>query len=387
MNVSQLHEAETGGKLPPHSTLAERSLLGGLMLDNSAWRKVSTQVAETDFYHKKHALIFRAISRLAKEGVPFDTVTLSERMETDRELDAAGGLSFLAIITQDTPSAANIFSYARIVADRARSRRMIEELHTAEAGLYAGKEGSVEALQEALERLTRTASTNRHFTKPNPIGYERLFAADPHPPPVLISGTLPREAFGLVGPGGAAKTTLTLWLMVHVVLGRKVFGRPVDGPGNCVFVSAEDPDEIIDYRVRQICDALYLSEDERHKVAQGMHVHDATGKLMRYVEADEKGNLRITEAVDQLIETYQDADIQLCVMDPATFFGPGERFINDAESALMQAAQRISKGLGGAAVGYLHHTGKAAARGRHDRPVRGPWRLGLRRQLPFAAGA
>lgn len=203
---------------------------------------------------------------------------------------------------------------------------------------------------------------SRHFTIPRPAGYDRLFGTDLQPPPVLIDGFLPREAFGLVGPGGTAKTTLTLWIMVHVVLGRDVFGRKIKGPGPCLFVSAEDPLGTVLYRLRQICDALDLSEEEQLIVSERINIEDVTGKLVRFVEADQKGNLRITEAVSHLIEAYHAADIQLCVMDPATFFGPGERFVNDAEAALMQAARRISKGLECAAVGYLHHVGKSAAR-------------------------
>ncbi len=59
---------------------------------------------------------------------------------------------------------------------------------------------------------------------------------------------------------------------------------------------------------------------------------------------------------------YGEKGIRLAAFDPAMFFSPGERFVNDAEAALMQVGRRISRDLGGAAVGYIHHTGKTVAR-------------------------
>ena len=50
------------------------------------------------------------------------------------------------------------------------------------------------------------------------------------------------------------------------------------------------------------------------------------------------------------------------MFDPASFFSAGERFVNDGEAALMMALRAVSAGLGGAAVGIIHHTGQAAAR-------------------------
>jgi replicative DNA helicase len=112
-------------KVPPHSVKAEQSLLGGLMLDNNAWEKIADQVAEQDFYRKEHRLIFSAVAQLAEEDQPFDVVTLAESLERSEELDEVGGLPYLGSIAQDTPSAANVLSYAQIVRENAVMRRLI----------------------------------------------------------------------------------------------------------------------------------------------------------------------------------------------------------------------------------------------------------------------
>jgi replicative DNA helicase len=113
-------------KRPPHSIEAEQSVLGGLMLDNQRWDQVADLVSSEDFYRKDHQLIFRAIGMLCHENQPADVVTVSEHLEHSGELDTAGGLSYLGNLAKNTPSAANIVSYARIVRERAILRRMIE---------------------------------------------------------------------------------------------------------------------------------------------------------------------------------------------------------------------------------------------------------------------
>ena len=112
-------------KVPPHSVEAEQSILGGLMLDNSAWDNVADVVLEDDFYRHDHKLIFRAVTKLAAEGKPFDVVTLSEWLDNNDELNSAGGLVYLGKLAKNTPSSANIKAYAEIVRERSILRQLV----------------------------------------------------------------------------------------------------------------------------------------------------------------------------------------------------------------------------------------------------------------------
>jgi len=113
-------------KLPPHSIEAEQSVLGGLLLENSAWDRIADVVAESDFYRHDHRLIFRHIFRLLEGGKPADVVTVSEALKNSAELGNAGGLAYLAALVQNTPSASNIKRYAEIVRDRGVMRKLAE---------------------------------------------------------------------------------------------------------------------------------------------------------------------------------------------------------------------------------------------------------------------
>jgi replicative DNA helicase len=113
-------------KIPPHSIESEQSVLGGLMLDNSAWDQVADRLNESDFYRADHRLIFRAIQELAAQGLPFDVVTLAEWLERNNRLEEAGGFTYLGVVARDTPSAANIHAYADIVRERSILRQLIQ---------------------------------------------------------------------------------------------------------------------------------------------------------------------------------------------------------------------------------------------------------------------
>jgi replicative DNA helicase len=113
-------------RLPPHSLEAEQSLLGGLMLDQRAWDQVADSVSAEDLYRADHRLIFGAIAALIETNQPPDAVTVSEHLQRAGQLEAAGGLPYLARLVEDVPSAANIRAYAKIVRDRAMLRQLIE---------------------------------------------------------------------------------------------------------------------------------------------------------------------------------------------------------------------------------------------------------------------
>ncbi|MEE9344858.1 MAG: replicative DNA helicase, partial [Methylococcales bacterium] len=139
-------------RVPPHSIQAEQAVLGGLMLDNEAWDKIADKVAEEDFYRKEHKLIFRAISRLAQEDQPFDVITLSELIEKTDEMEDVSGLSYLATLASNTPSAANILAYTKIVREKSVLRQLAHVGTEIAASAYEGDGKEPAQLLEIAEQ-------------------------------------------------------------------------------------------------------------------------------------------------------------------------------------------------------------------------------------------
>ena len=112
-------------RIPPHSIEAESSVLGGLLLDNTAWDRVGDLVKEGDFYRLEHRLVFTAIAHLVNASKPADVITVFEYLQSLGKADEVGGLAYLNSLAQYVPSAANIRRYAEIVRERGILRKLL----------------------------------------------------------------------------------------------------------------------------------------------------------------------------------------------------------------------------------------------------------------------
>tara|TARA_B100000686_G_scaffold15675_1_gene14817 strand:- start:72045 stop:73439 length:1395 start_codon:yes stop_codon:yes gene_type:complete len=112
----------------PFSVEAERAVLGGIMLKNDAWDLVAGVILEEDFYSNEHRLIFKTIKNLQDLGKPVDLITVQEALEGNGDLPELvdlGGKNYLTQLAKETPSVANIESYAEIIKQRSNLRRLI----------------------------------------------------------------------------------------------------------------------------------------------------------------------------------------------------------------------------------------------------------------------
>lgn len=138
-------------KLPPHSVEAEQSVLGGLLLDNNAWDKIADLINEGDFYRQDHRLIYRHIALLVGRSAPADVITISESLESSKELQNAGGIAYLGALAQNTPSAANIKRYAEIVREKSVMRKLAEVGATISESAYSPMGRSAGELLDSAE--------------------------------------------------------------------------------------------------------------------------------------------------------------------------------------------------------------------------------------------
>ena len=112
-------------RIPPHSVEAESSVLGGLLLDNGAWDRVSDLLTDADFYRYEHRLVHGAISALVNATKPADVITVFEHLQNQGKAEEVGGLSYLNSLAQYVPSAGNIRRYAEIVRERSILRKLV----------------------------------------------------------------------------------------------------------------------------------------------------------------------------------------------------------------------------------------------------------------------
>ncbi len=114
------------GRVPPHSLEAERSVLGAALLSKDALFEVMENVKGEDFYDQNHGEIFSAIVELSRRNSPVDSITVSEELKKKGVLDMVGGRAYISSLASGTPTTANAAEYAKIVAEKASVRRLIE---------------------------------------------------------------------------------------------------------------------------------------------------------------------------------------------------------------------------------------------------------------------
>jgi replicative DNA helicase len=111
---------------PPHNLEAEEAVLGAVLTAGRLLVDVAAVLEEADFYRPAHRAIWRAILRLADRSEPTDPVTVLGELADSGELADIGGAPFLHTLVEAVPTVANAGHYARLVAEAARRRRVID---------------------------------------------------------------------------------------------------------------------------------------------------------------------------------------------------------------------------------------------------------------------
>ncbi|WP_432720576.1 replicative DNA helicase [Jeongeupia wiesaeckerbachi] len=145
-------------RLPPHSIEAEQSVLGGLMLDNTAFDKIADVINENDFYREDHKKIWQHIVKLIEHNRPADVITVAESLDNSNDLAYVGGLAYLGSLASNTPSAANIRRYGEIVRERSVMRQLAGVgAEIAESAYNPNGRESADLLDEAESRVFQIA--------------------------------------------------------------------------------------------------------------------------------------------------------------------------------------------------------------------------------------
>ena len=141
------------GRAAPWSAEAEQAVLGAMLLDQDAALRASELLEDSMFYREAHRRLFRAMAALTERRTVIDHITLRDELMRRGELDAAGGLEYLAELVDAVPTAANLEFHARIVKDKAILRRLIEGATAIVTEAYDGKSTAGELLDSAESRI------------------------------------------------------------------------------------------------------------------------------------------------------------------------------------------------------------------------------------------
>ncbi len=144
-------------KTPPHSPEAEKTILGGILINNKNLNVVLSIVSIEDFYKEGNRKILEKIAQLVDRGLPVDVLSLSEELKKSGDLDDIGGASYLSSLMDGVPKSLNVEYYAQIIKEKALLRRLILSSAKIISSSYEQREDADQLLDEAQASIIEVA--------------------------------------------------------------------------------------------------------------------------------------------------------------------------------------------------------------------------------------
>jgi replicative DNA helicase len=225
--------ASNEGRIPPQNLEAELSLLGGLLIDPESINKVVDIVGPADFYKEAHERIYELMIDLYERNEPIDIITVSSVARDKAILEKIGGAAYLSSLADHMPSAANIAHYAKLVREKALTRRLmdvatiiIEKGHVADVNIdsYIDEAESM-IFQIAENKLRPSFVSMKEIVWENMKTIDRLFQKKQSVIGVptgfadldkMTSGLQPSDLVIVAGRPSMGKTAFSMNIAEHV---------------------------------------------------------------------------------------------------------------------------------------------------------------------------
>jgi replicative DNA helicase len=144
---------DTIDKLPPQNLEAEQTVLGAIMLENTALYKTVEILKSEDFYRGSHRKIYRGMLELLEKNEPIDIITLSDHLRKKNELEEVGGASYLSSLVNSVPTTANVVYHSKIITSQAIMRSLITAATDIISKVYEGQSDADEMLDFAEKTI------------------------------------------------------------------------------------------------------------------------------------------------------------------------------------------------------------------------------------------
>ena len=339
----------------PQNVEAERSVLGGVLLDNHALNMAIEKLKPEDFFLDQHRRIFVHMIVLGEAQQPIDLVTLCDQLRRKGELEAAGGAAYLAQLVDGVPRVSHLEHYARIVKEKSLLRGLIhatqaiqqtaldaEEdpdaiLDQAESSIFQLAEDRIrvglvpmkEVVRDNIERLERVITEGKRITG-LATGYSDLDN--------LTSGLQNSELIILAARPSVGKTALALNIAENTA---------VNNHTSVAIFSLEMSKESLLMRL-----LASMAQIDAHKFRTGRVAREdwkpMTQTLAQLSEAplwiDDSGSATVTEIGAKARRLKRDRGLQLVIVDYLQLIAARGRFSNRNEEV-----SSITRGLKGLA--------------------------------------
>ncbi|WP_420635898.1 replicative DNA helicase [Candidatus Palauibacter sp.] len=349
-----------GGRRAPWSEEAELSVLGAMLIDADAVAVALELVNDAGFHREGNRRIFRAMVRLYGRGDVIDAVTLSDELKTAGELEAVGGMAYLARLVDAVPTAANVAYHCRILRDKSVLRRLISSATEIIQEAYEAPSGEVdETLDRAEQKVFEIAQAEERggFARIKEIlrsTMDRIDELTRNPGSItgvptgfpeldrMTAGFQPADLIVLAGRPSMGKTALALNIAQHTAIDEDV---PV-----AIFSLEMSRESLVQ---RMLCAESKvdssrvrtgrLSTDDFTRLARGAgHLNTAP------IWIDDTPGISPIELRAKIRRLHAEAGVGLVVLDYMQLMSGGDRAENRQQeiSAISRSLKGIAKEVG-----------------------------------------
>lgn len=365
-------------KTPPHSIEAEKTVLGGVLVNNKNLNVVLSIISLEDFYKEANRKILEKITLLVDKGVPVDLLSLSEELQKAGYLEEVGGASYLSSLMDGVPKSLNIEYHAQIIKEKALLRRLILSSAKIISSSYEQKEDADQLLDAAQAAIADVAEQRiktgfipmKMLTEPVlemietlrdrheavtgiPTGFRDLDS--------LTSGFHNSEFIVVAGRPSMGKTALCLNIAQHV-------GVKTDY--SVGFFSLEMAKEQV--AIRLLCSEAqldikkvrtgFIGEREIERLKLSAEVYSQAN-----IYIDESAALTVMEMKAKARRLKMEQNLNLIFIDYMQLMRPGGRFENRTQeiSYISRSLKELAKELKIPVVG-ISQLSRAPERGRRE---------------------
>lgn len=150
----------------PHDLLAEQAVLGSIFLDPDKIHIASEYLTKDSFFKLSHRMLFNIMQDLSDKGDPIDPVSVKSALDSIGQFEQVGGMAFLASLINAVPTSAHIEHYSKVVAEKSRARKVIEDLSQSISNVYDGQKDLNEILSQTEQNLSTISSEQKKGFRP-----------------------------------------------------------------------------------------------------------------------------------------------------------------------------------------------------------------------------
>jgi len=145
----------------PHDLLAEQAVLGSIFLDPDKIHIASEYLTKDSFFKLSHGMLFNIMQELSDKGDPIDPVSVKSALDSSGQFEQVGGMAFLASLINAVPTSAHIEHYSKVVAEKSRARKVIEDLSQSISSVYDGQKDLNEILAQTEQNLSTISNEQK----------------------------------------------------------------------------------------------------------------------------------------------------------------------------------------------------------------------------------